>query len=399
MKKIYLPAWLKRRPLNLFLSLTTWLITGSLLVIYINSLMPGVNRFEETAINSLKSFNWLPTEQSLNYPYYLIAKILSLRFDPLLALRLTSVTFGLLTVLSLSYTAKKWLNQKMGLISILIVATSYWFLVVTRTGAPIIMNAFWIASILSLGTWRTLTAKPKLANLAFVSCFALSLYTPYNIWLVLIGLIIYIVRHKKQTLKNILAGKKYHYLLALIAAIIVAPLIFTTLKSSSQLTTLLGLNNVHLNTLTFGKNLINGLLQVFIFNNNNQILNVGNLPLLDIFSATMALLGLSYFMFNILLRRSQIVIGFLVLFNMLLALSKTSEEYLSILMPIYLILVISGTQEMLSRWLSAFPRNPLARSVGIILLTATISFASFYNLQKYFVAWAKNPEITNAHKR
>jgi hypothetical protein len=63
-----------------------------------------------------------------------------------------------------------------------------------------------------------------------------------------------------------------------------------------------------------------------------------------------------------------------------------------------MLLAIGGIVEILQRWLESFPRNPVARSIGVCLLVAAIGFTSFYHLQRYFVAWGNNPAAIAEHK-
>jgi hypothetical protein len=71
---------------------------------------------------------------------------------------------------------------------------------------------------------------------------------------------------------------------------------------------------------------------------------------------------------------------------------------LSIMFPIIMLIAIGGIVDILQRWLGSFPRNPVARSIGVCLLVAAIGFTSFYHLQRYFVAWGNNPAAIEAHK-
>jgi hypothetical protein len=63
-----------------------------------------------------------------------------------------------------------------------------------------------------------------------------------------------------------------------------------------------------------------------------------------------------------------------------------------------MLFAIAGIVELLNRWIKSFPRNPIARSVGVCVIVIAIGFTSHYHLQRYFVAWSGNPSAIEAHQ-
>ena len=66
--------------------------------------------------------------------------------------------------------------------------------------------------------------------------------------------------------------------------------------------------------------------------------------------------------------------------------------FIGILLPIIYAFAIAGLIELMKRWFSYFPRNPLARNFGVAMLVIAISLTSFYQMERYYVAWAQSPE-------
>jgi hypothetical protein len=126
-------------------------------------------------------------------------------------------------------------------------------------------------------------------------------------------------------------------------------------------------------------------------------LHLGRLPLLDIFSTTMFLLGIYYYAVRFTNRRSLILFSSFVLLLLVIPLSPIYILSATILMPLIYICIISGIVELLKQWFSYFPRNPLARSLGVALVVIAIGFTSFYHLERYFIAWPNTPDTKNVY--
>jgi hypothetical protein len=62
------------------------------------------------------------------------------------------------------------------------------------------------------------------------------------------------------------------------------------------------------------------------------------------------------------------------------------------LLPFAFSVIAAGIEFMLDEWSSVFPRNPVAKSFSVILLTTTVPFSSYYQLTRFFVVWPQTPE-------
>lgn len=61
--------------------------------------------------------------------------------------------------------------------------------------------------------------------------------------------------------------------------------------------------------------------------------------------------------------------------------------------PFLYIIAAAGIALLLQQWFTVFPKNPFARSVGVVLISICISASVAYNLHRYFIAWPHTPEV------
>jgi uncharacterized membrane protein YoaK (UPF0700 family) len=69
---------------------------------------------------------------------------------------------------------------------------------------------------------------------------------------------------------------------------------------------------------------------------------------------------------------------------------------LALLLPIIYFVAANGIAAMLVSWFTVFPRNPVARSIGLILITAAVLITCVFHVKRYFVAWPNASETTQA---
>lgn len=395
MRKKALLWWIKRRWMMLLAVAAVGGIGALLLLFNIRGLMPGANVYEAASVERLAQFG-APWSQPVNYPYYAAAKVIDFVASPLTALRLTSVLLGLAIIVFFSYTMRQWFNNRVAVAATLLFVTSSWFIAMSRLGAPYIAGAFWISVFAALGTWRTYTTKPLITDGLIAVSLGLSLYTPYLAVLAITGIIIMAARRRKQLF---LIPRRHQWALPMIVIVLAVPLIVGVVRDIAMLRQLLGISELPRTAYLYAKQVGQNLSQLFFRGFMDPAVNLGRLPLLDIFSVVMAAIGVLYYERKLNLRRSQVLFGTTLVLGLSLSLTAFSLPKLAILMPLVMFLVVGGIVELLDRWLDGFPRNPIARSVGVCVMVIAIGFTSFYHLQRYYVAWANNPDAIAAHRR
>jgi hypothetical protein len=129
----------------------------------------------------------------------------------------------------------------------------------------------------------------------------------------------------------------------------------------------------------------------------NPELWVGHLPLLDVFASAMMIMGLIFYALHWRAQRTHLLLGYFALGGILAGISGPVR--ISILMPVVYLVVTAGTAYALHFWLRMFPRNPLARGVGICLMTCLVLLAALYNLKLYYQVWPHNPDTSAIESR
>ena len=94
------------------------------------------------------------------------------------------------------------------------------------------------------------------------------------------------------------------------------------------------------------------------------------------------------------LDRAKMILGYL--FVSTLIISIGGPDKLVIMLPVIYILASLGISYMIVSWLEVFPRNPLARYVGIGIVCAVVGLTCIYHLDRYFVAWPNSPDTIKA---
>lgn len=385
--------WLQEHWRGLASSLVLATLALLTLSLQLSSLVPGQSRFETAALNAINQMPWLsPVNAPYNLPTYLLGNVIG---NTLQAGRLISVLYGLLATVCLFYALKKWFNIRMATVGSLLFITSSWVLHVSHMATPLILMVFAPLACLAAFTWLIRTKKYKIfAILAFVSALGFSAYVPYMPWILIVTLTVLIIQSRDK-LKEInawqwLAGS------ALYIALII-PLIIGLFKHPGAVKLLLGIPAGLPSISQYFHNLFNLVLTPFFRSPLLPELHLGRLPLLDIFSTAMFILGIYYYSKNFRNRRSLILFFSFVLLLLIIPLSPAYVLNATILLPLIYICIISGIVELLKQWFSYFPRNPLARSIGVGLVVVAIGFTSFYHLQRYFIAWPNTPDTKNSY--
>ncbi|MGH7234344.1 MAG: hypothetical protein ACREF7_02765, partial [Candidatus Saccharimonadales bacterium] len=64
------------------------------------------------------------------------------------------------------------------------------------------------------------------------------------------------------------------------------------------------------------------------------------------------------------------------------------------LLPLIAITAGTGLAFLLKEWFEIFPRNPIARTTGLVIMFAVITLSAVYEIRSYFVAWPSDPATT-----
>ncbi len=384
---------------NHWRGLASGLIIATLAVItlslQLNSVIDGQNKYETATLTQISTFPD-PTYRAVNAPYMIPAYLMGQAVDdPLLGARIVSVIYILLSTAFIFYIIKSWFNIRMATIGSLLFITSSWVLAISHQATP--LSLLVLAPLLSMSAlvWYLRATKYKTVAF-FVLALALGIvaYVPYMLWIIAVSILIIFIfsRGKLHDLKTSqLISASILYFLVLF------PLMLSLTKFPGQIKELLGIPFVFPSIAEYLQRSVDTITSLFIYSKELPELHIGTLPILDIFSAGMFLLGFYYFAKRIKNRRSVILFSSLAILFALVPLSPFYQLNMSIMLSLIYIFVIAGVVELLNQWYSFFPRNPWARNTGVVLVVLAIGFSSFYNLSRYYIAWPNTPETKSSY--
>jgi hypothetical protein len=384
MQKNVIYRWLKR---NFLQHISVISITACCVVLLGYRLLTvhtSPNGYEATAINRLNDLRGL-LNNPLDFLYLILAKLISFVTSDLSALKITSVVFTLVTIFNIRYVLKFYTESRTANIGTLLMSTSFWVLIFGRVGAPLIMPAFWLSSLFSILAWRTYTTKIKLSNTLLIAIIAFGIYTPVFAWVIIGILGIYFNKNIKEQLLS-----KLKNLYAPLLILFLTPLFYALIKNPSLSHSLLGIKDFSPSPISYMSSLVQNFAQIFVKGGVDHSISLGKQPFLDAFQGFMMIIGIIMVLSNKMLWLPIIIVAFI-------SVGGLNITALSVLIPMVFLLVAIGFSEFLNLWLKSFPKNPYGRSLGLFLCVTLVGMSSYYNTHKYFVAWAKSPDVQSAH--
>jgi len=321
---------------------------------------------------------------SLYLPLKLLVYLLS--FIPMDAvfLRIASSFVGGLAAVYFYIILRKLHTKRVTAIAIVLFVTSSWFLQTARGITPVVMALYSVTALIFLSLWLPHAKHTKLAFMFAATVAASLIYTPG--FLLLLFLLV-TIKLKKFT--NILKTVPNWLVIlsGLLFMIMICPLVYSLVFGSLDWRAYLGLPTV-IEPLEWMKRLL--IIPAYLFARGplQPEFNVARLPLLDIFTTMLAVLGTYLYYYQRRLSRTSLLVILVIFSAIMIALN--GALWLPLLMPIVYILAAMGVAVLLQKWFTVFPRNPLARGLGIAIFCLAIATVPVYHLTRYFVVWPHN---------
>jgi hypothetical protein len=296
-------------------------------------------------------------------------------------LRLASSFVGAITAIYFYVILRKLHTQRVTALAITLFVTSSWFLQSARVITPVISSLYSVTALIFLSLWLPHARHKKLDFIFATSVAASLVYTP-GFFLLLLLLVI--TKPKKFTAILKTVPKTLVVLCAVLFVIMVAPLAYSLFFGTLPMRTYLGIPLI-MEPIEWLKRLL--IIPAYLFARGplQPVFNVGRLPVLDIFTTILAVLGTYSYFYQRRLSRTGLLAVLTIFACVMIALN--GPLWLPLLMPIVYILMAMGIAVLLQKWFTVFPRNPLARIVGVTILCLSLATVSFYHLQRYFVVW------------
>lgn len=361
------------------------LLLVGLLLLRIDLAPAGLSQAEMNSAVASATFRFeFPFTQSLiDLPYKLLQKA-SLSFLGLneWGIVAPSLLLGLATGVAFLMMVRRWFRMNVALITSFIFVTSAAFLVLARTGTPMIMTTFWL-SIILLAVTNILhpEGKSKLWVMVLLLALPLSLYTPLMIYPLLAIAIAGILHpHVRFVAKR---TSMWKYVLGVIAMIVLlAPLGMWLIRDPDSIRALVGIPQALPGWADLWFNL-----KVVL----KSLLNVGSAvvgtvpqPIFGAASLIIIMLGFFKTVVDRHSARSYMLLIWSALFIPVIVLNP--GLILISLVPAYLFMAI-GVETLIREWYKLFPLNPYARLAGLVPLIILLGGIMVSNSAQYFYGY------------
>lgn len=346
----------------------------------------GVAASELATLQSYSSLHAI-LHNPLDAPYKLVAWALwHWPYHSAAWLRLPSVLFGAVTLVLFGFIVRRWYGFRAALFGITLFATSSWFLHVSRFTSFEVEHLWGIVTLISLHLLLHLYAEHFVSRVAWCIGMAILLFIPGFIWLVAFNVII-----QREDLSEVCrtTNSLDKITFSCLAAISFSLLALTFFFHPTLLMTWLGAPETIANWQAMVQRFGDAFVYFIARGPANPSLWLGRLPVLDAFTAVMLAAGIAFYIKHLRAPRTQLLAGLFLIGALLFALNPTIR--FSTLVPIAYLVAIAGITYVLHLWLKVFPKNPLARGVGIGIVAVVTLTACLYNLRSYYTVWPQAP--------
>lgn len=332
-------------------------------------------------------------DNPINAPYKLVAFFATLLSPSVLAVRSVSILFFFLSILALYYTLRHWhSNRAAGLATAAFAANSI-ALAVGRLGTELVMIMGWFI-FTGMLLWQVHGKSNKIVPNLVLVALAVLLYTPGAPWFFFVFLFFYWDRFRKAFV-NV---KNRHLIIGVIALIaLLAPLVIAFTKNPNTAIEWLLLPQSFDIT-----NLYKSALQVpsaYIYKMSlNPLINVSSLPVFDLASGFLFLIGIYAYSKKLRLDRTRLMIAVSLVGLIVGALGQVMVAVI-MLLPFAFSVIAAGIEYLLDEWNGIFPKNPFARSFGLLVITTVVLFGMYYQLTRFLVVWPQAVETRNTYNQ
>lgn len=308
--------------------------------------------------------------------------------------RLPNVLLGAATLVTTTFIIRRWYGLRMAIFGFIMLVCSAWFLHAARLASFDILYLWAIPTLLASHLLLYDYADSKRVFFLWLFAQIALLYVPGMIWFVLLNL--WWQREELGEAWRSLDDWLTRLGLLVFGVVLCVPLILCFLFSPSLQTGLLflGLPQTMPAVLDLGKRAANSLLYIGVRAHGSPDSWLNSLPVLDAFLTVMLLAGLYFYGQHWRAARTRLIASFTVL-GLLLFIAGGAVSY-SIIVPVLYLLAAAGIAYLLHRWLKVFPRNPLARGTGILLISVAVALSCWYGIRQYFIAWPHHPATSAA---
>lgn len=367
------------------------LIIG-LIVIQLSLIPTGFANVEAEYSSSTQSLGSI-AENPLSLPHKLASFTVTKFSDSIRSVRAVSIVFFGLCVIALYRILKRWHSEKIALFATVMFATNASSLAAGRLATPLVLIFGW-SIIISLMLWLQHGNSSKVAPFSLLVISAFLLYIPGAPYFFIL-LVVFFGDKLFATIKN---QKKNTFYVSIVAGfIVIMPLVYSFISDINVIKQWFLLpQNINLSEIPAN---ILKVPSAFIYQSpENPLLNIGTLPVLDVASGGLFLIGLYVYQKNRKLERTKFMI-LTAFFGIILGALGQVSVAIVLLLPYVYSVVAAGISYILDEWYGIFPKNPFARSFGLILITFVVLMSTYYQLTRFLVVWPQAPETREVYNQ
>jgi 4-amino-4-deoxy-L-arabinose transferase-like glycosyltransferase len=380
------------RYVNLFLAMSraTLLTIGAMgiiagLMFYrLNTLTPGLSEAEINTYQSASSLGVIG-ENMVNAPYKLAMFFVTHVFESAFGLRIIGASLGAVSIIVFYLLARRLFNGYISLATTAMFATSSLLLSVARQATPNVMLLSLLA-LIGTGFYLRFSRRHDIGWILSAVVVGLTLYVP--------GMVFFILAAALWQFRSV--HKSFEQLKTPIITIasvtlglLIAPLIISLIREPQLWRAYLDLPAEFAPINEMAKYAGTAVVSLFAMSPHEPTYWLGRQPVLDVLASVMFVYGLFVLAKQYRLDRLWTLGG---IFLMTLVFIGVTTDRLAIvlLLPFVYIVVGIGMQHFINQWTNVFPRNPIARILGGVLLLSAIMLSINFQSHRYFVAWPNN---------
>lgn len=365
-------------------------VLSGLMLYRLGSLNPDISQAELDTLNSASSLAAIGNDM-VNAPYKLAVFFSTQLFDSTFGLRLVNAGLGILAVVIFYLLVRRLYGSLITVSTTAMFATSSLLLATSRQATPHIMLLS-VLLLIGVGFYLRFGKRSDIGWLLTVFVVGLTLYAPGMAPFVIAAAAWQFRRTRisfEQLKTPIIIGA------SVMLGVLCAPLIISIIRDPGIWRGYLGLPETFVPPVEMLKYSASAIASLFFRSPLQPDFWLGRQPILDIFAVVMFVYGSYTLIRQYKLDRLWTLGGIFLIAIIWIGLT-TNRLGIILLLPFVYIIVGIGLQNLINQWLVVFPRNPIARTVGSILLAIAICLSINFQTYRYFVAWPNNDDTRSA---
>jgi hypothetical protein len=365
------------------IAISTWLYGW-----HLGSLTSGTSQEEIASLATYSSAHTI-IDNPVHAPIKVVAWALwHLPFHNPAMLRAPYAVFAILSLVAFAYVLKRWDGIRRAVLGVVLCGSSS-FLLHSGRIALFDISFLWAGiTLLALHVLFHAHYDRAVVRALWLAGMLILLFVPGMVWLVIVNLLL-----QKDDLLDSWdamnkAWEKTLYPLAIVAVLSVIGYLVSRHPHIGL--DWLAVPPAWSDWQGMAKRLANDVLYFVARGPHHPALWLGRLPLLDAFGTVMLLAGVVFYAQHVRSFRTILIGSLLAAEALVVAVSSTVS--IALLVPLVYAIIVGGMAYLLHFWLRVFPRNPLARGVGVGLIGLLVLASSAYNLRSYFIAWPHSLE-------